>query len=207
MFIDKPLGGNLAEAIQIVRLAQETRTPLLSCSNYRFAAELAKIKAASPGRVRGAISYGPATLEPLMPDLYFYGVHPTEALYEILGRGCESVARVNTPDTDIVTGIWSGARTGVLYGVRSGRVPNSVVVFGANKTITETLENAFPALSEQILRFFRTRQTPVNVLETLEIMAFMEAADESKRRGGAPVTLAEVMTRHGGSGLLARTTQ
>ena len=67
VFIDKPLGGSLAEAIQIVRLAQETRTPLLSCSNYRFAAELAKIKAASPGRVRGAISYGPATLEPLMP--------------------------------------------------------------------------------------------------------------------------------------------
>ena len=30
--------------------------------------------------------------------------------------------------------------------------------------------------------------------ETIEIFAFMEAADESKRRGGAPVTLESVMT-------------
>ena len=178
-------------------------------ANYtrRFAAELATIKAASPGRIRGAISYGPATLEPLMPDLYFYGVHPTEALYVILGRGCESVARVNTADTDIVTGVWSDARTGVLYGVRNGRVPNSVVVFGAKETYSEKLENAFPALSQQILRFFQTGKSPVDLLETLEIMAFMEAADESKRRGGAPVTIAEVMTRHGGSGLLAHSTR
>jgi hypothetical protein len=27
----------------------------------------------------------------------------------------------------------------------------------------------------------------------LELFAFMEAADESKRRGGVPVTIAEVM--------------
>ena len=29
--------------------------------------------------------------------------------------------------------------------------------------------------------------------ETLELFAFMEAADESKRRGGAPVSIAEVI--------------
>ena len=32
---------------------------------------------------------------------------------------------------------------------------------------------------------------------TLELLAFMEAADESKRRGGAPVTIAEVMAKAG----------
>lgn len=34
---------------------------------------------------------------------------------------------------------------------------------------------------------------PVTAEETLQIYAFMEAADESKRQGGAPVKLESVM--------------
>jgi hypothetical protein len=45
----------------------------------------------------------------------------------------------------------------------------------------------------EIVKFFRTKQPPVAEAETLEIYAFMEAADESKRRGGEPVELEEVM--------------
>jgi hypothetical protein len=36
--------------------------------------------------------------------------------------------------------------------------------------------------------------------ETLEIYAFMEAADESKRRAGSEVTLKEVLAKAKGSG-------
>jgi hypothetical protein len=42
---------------------------------------------------------------------------------------------------------------------------------------------------------FRTGQSPVAADETLELYAFMEAADESKRRGGAPVELKEVLAK------------
>jgi hypothetical protein len=45
----------------------------------------------------------------------------------------------------------------------------------------------------EIVKFFRTRIPPVNPEELLEIIAFMEAADISKHRGGAPVKLAEVI--------------
>ena len=38
-------------------------------------------------------------------------------------------------------------------------------------------------------------EAPVAEAETLEIYAFMEAADESKRRGGEPVELEEMMTK------------
>ena len=34
---------------------------------------------------------------------------------------------------------------------------------------------------------------PVDAAETIEVFAFMEAADESKRRGGAPVSLKNVV--------------
>ena len=44
----------------------------------------------------------------------------------------------------------------------------------------------------EIARFFKTRKPPVDPEETLQVMAFMSAADLSKERGGAPVSLAEV---------------
>jgi hypothetical protein len=46
-----------------------------------------------------------------------------------------------------------------------------------------------------ICEFFITRKSPVDSAETIEIFAFMEAADESKRRGGAPVAIADVLRR------------
>ncbi len=46
-----------------------------------------------------------------------------------------------------------------------------------------------------IVHFFRTGIAPVTPEETLEIYAFMEAADESKRRNGADVTIKEVMDK------------
>jgi len=44
----------------------------------------------------------------------------------------------------------------------------------------------------EIVKFFQTGVPPIPPDETPEIMAFMEAADPSKARGGAPVALAEV---------------
>jgi hypothetical protein len=44
-------------------------------------------------------------------------------------------------------------------------------------------------LLQQIIKFFQTGQPPVSAEETTEMFAFMEAADESKRLGGVPVTL------------------
>ena len=197
VFIDKPLGGNLAQSIALARLARETNTPVFSCSNYRFAAGLAKMKTASPGRLRLAQAYGPATLEPLMPDFYFYVVHVTESLYTLLGPGCESVARTSTKDSDVATGVWADGRTGVVVGLHGGRVGNGATAFGEKAVVSETLETNFPALATAIVQFFRGGETPVKLEETLEIMAFMEAADESKRRGGAPVKIAELMAQHG----------
>ncbi|WP_202797474.1 hypothetical protein [Chthoniobacter flavus] len=47
----------------------------------------------------------------------------------------------------------------------------------------------------QIIEFFQTSRPPVEAEETIEMFAFMEAADESKRRGGQPVRLSEVMEK------------
>ena len=56
----------------------------------------------------------------------------------------------------------------------------------------------YAPLVREIMKFFQTGIAPVTPEETLEIFAFMEAADESKRQGGKPVRISEVMKKHGG---------
>ena len=55
--------------------------------------------------------------------------------------------------------------------------------------------DGYAPLLEAVMTFFQTGKPPVSPEESLAIYAFMEAADESKRRDGAKVTLAEVLKK------------
>lgn len=196
LFIDKPIAGSLHDAIEIFRLARETNVPLFTASAYRYYDSMAELKRANIGEVRSAISYGPAHLEEHHPDLFWYGVHPTEALFTVMGRGCESVVRTHTPDTDVVTGTWSGGRIGVLHALRTKPLPHKVIVFGTNGFAEQkSAGDDYAPLVREIMHFFETGVAPVTPEETIEMFAFMEAADESKRRGGQPVKLSEVLEK------------
>ena len=197
LFIDKPVAGSLRDAIEIYRLARQHQVPVFSSSSYRYYESLVAVKETPVGDIRAVISYGPAHLEPHHPDLFWYGVHPTEALFTILGTGCESVVRMATPDTDVVTGIWSRGRSGTLVGLRQGPLPHKVTVFGTKGVAEQKGSGDYAPLVREVMKFFQTGVAPVSPEETLEIFAFMEAADESKRLGGRPVNIAELMKRNG----------
>ena len=47
------------------------------------------------------------------------------------------------------------------------------------------------------MKFLKTGVAPVTPEETIELFAFMEAADESKRQGGAPVKIKDVLKKNG----------
>ncbi len=51
----------------------------------------------------------------------------------------------------------------------------------------------YDGLTERVAEFFATGVSPAPVEETIEIFAFLAAAEESKARGGAPVSVAEVL--------------
>lgn len=195
VFIDKPLAGSLRDALEIARLGEESKTPWFSSSSYRYYDSMVELMKKDVGEIRGAISFGPCHLEPHHPDLYWYGVHPTEALFTALGSGCETVTRVSTPDTDIVTGLWAGGRTGVLYGLRTGATPHKVILFGAKDVAEQQGEGDYAPLVAEIIKFFQTKVAPIPPQETIEIFAFMEAADESKRLGGVPVKISDVIDK------------
>ena len=196
VFIDKPVAGSLADAVRIFTLAEETRTPCFTASSLRYSPAIKNLRTdPKVGEVVGADAFGPSPLEEHHPDLFWYGIHGVESLFTVLGTGCESVSRVRTEGTELVTGIWSGGRIGTFRGIRQGKADYGAVAFGTKGIVVGQGYGGYEPLLVEVCRFFRTGVAPVSPAETLEIFAFMEAADESKRRGGATVPLAEVMTR------------
>lgn len=193
VFIDKPFAGNLREVLELAALARTTGAPVFSASSLRYSPGVQQLRLAKIGRMLGAISYGPAHLEAHHPDLFWYGIHATEALFTVMGPGCETVSRTHTADTDVATGVWRDGRTGVVYGFREGKTLYRVTVFGTEAVLDQKEGREYADLLKEILSFFRTGKAPVPLEETIEIMAFMEAADVSKHRGGAPVSIKEVL--------------
>ncbi len=197
VFIDKPIAGSLADAMRILDAAKQAKVPLFCSSSLRFGKTTQAVRHGSIGKVKSAETFSPASLEPTHVDLYWYGVHGCESLFTVMGTGCQSVKRGTTADGKIeVTGQWAGGRTGIF------REENGQDRKGyGGKAIGETGEapvgayDGYDVLLFEIIKMFRTGVVPVSAEETLELYAFMEAADESKRRGGAEVTLQEVLDK------------
>jgi len=147
----------------------------------------------SIGKVLGADTFSPATLEPHHPDLFWYGIHGVEILFTVMGPGCESVTRINKDNTDVVVGVWADGRIGTFRGTREGKHDYGGTAFGANGNMMLGPFDGYDNLAIKIAEFFTTKKSPVDDQETLEIYAFMQAADESKKRNGASVMLKEIM--------------
>ncbi len=197
VFVDKPMAGSLRDAAEIFRLAAAHKVPCWSASNLRFHPGVVAAATGDYGEVTAALSFGPAPTEEHHPDLFWYGIHPVEALFTVMGPGCRTVTRAYTEGTDVVTGVWEGGKLGTVIGLRDGRRGYGVKVFGTKKIVEESAGGAYPQLLTEVLAFFRSGVPPVTPKETLEIFAFMEAADESKRLGGAPVDIAKILEQAG----------
>ncbi len=195
LFIDKPMAASLADAREIFRLAGEAKVPVFSSSALRFVPGIAQARN-DPlvGRVEGCAAYSPCPLEPHHPDLFWYGIHGVEVLYTIMGPGCESVVRVHTDGADLVAGRWRDGRIGTYRGIRKGKSDAyGALVFGEQMMVRAEWGGTGPIyrpLLVEVVRFFRTGAAPVAPEETLELLAFMEAADASMKDGGRPAPLA-----------------
>jgi hypothetical protein len=197
VFIDKPMAGSLRDAIEIFRLAQAAKVPVFSSSGLRFAKDNQAVRNGSLGKVIYAETYGPCSIEPHHPDLFWYGVHGVEALFTVMGTGCETVQRGTTTNGAVeVIGIWSDGRKGIYREDEKGFHGLAKGEKGEGRAGTF---DGYVPLVAGIMQFFQTGVAPVKPQETIEILAFMEAADLSKKQGGAPVKLRDVIKSAGGS--------
>jgi predicted dehydrogenase len=196
VFIDKPLAGSLVDSLVIAELGARHKVPWFSASALRFGPSVAQLKSDPKiGEITGCDAWSPCALEPSHPDLYWYGIHGCEMLYAFMGTGCQSVTRTHAEGTDFVTGVWKDGRIGTFRGTRLGTHDYGAIVFGVKGNGDVMKFEGYEPLLHQIAIFFRTGKPPVTTEETIEVMTFMEAADESKRQGGVPVKLETVLAK------------
>jgi len=188
LFIDKPLASTLADAREIARLAGEAGVPWFSASSLRFGEIAQTMKFAD---AQGVETWGPGPLEPHHQlELSWYAIHPIELLFSLMGPGCEEVTRIFTADADLIAGRWKDGRIGTVRALRPYGDYGAVVF--RPKQIVESPPHAadsYRPLVVEIMKFFETGQPPVPNRETLEMFAFMDAAQRSKEDGGKPMRL------------------
>lgn len=196
VFIDKPLAGNLTDALEIARLTKEHNIPCWSSSSLRYSPGIYGMKNNKDvGDIVGCDAFSPCSLEEHHTDLYWYGIHGVEILFTLMGTGCESVRRAQTKDTEMVVGVWKDGRIGSFRGLRSGKQDYGAFVFGTKGNLVSGGYGGYEPLVVEIIKFFKTGVVPLSLDETIEICAFMTAADESKAKDGAAVTLASVIEK------------
>ena len=190
VFIDKPVAGSLQDAITIFREAKLAGVPVFSSSSLRYGSNSQAARAGSLGRIHYCETHSPASIEESHPDLFWYGVHGVESLFTVMGTGCQSITRTSEDGRIVVTGRWDGDRIGVY---REGKGYGGKAIGERGEAAVGSYDTYRPLLVE-IVRFFRSGEPPVTAEETLEIYAFMEAAEEEETE----VQLSDVMRKAAG---------
>ena len=195
VFIDKPFAGSLSDAYAIAKAAKKYNVPLFSSSSLRYINGAEEIAEGKIGPVIGAEAYSPAHIEEHHPDLFWYAVHGMETLFTIMGTGCIRVQRTFTADTDVVVGVWEDERIGTFRGIRKGQGGYGVTVFGEKGISVLNEYSGYEPLLHKVCEFYESGKAPVPIEETLEIFAFMQAAEESKEKGGIFVDMEPVIQK------------
>ncbi len=179
-FIDKPLAASYKEAAEIFKLAEQHNARFFTSSSLRFDANISALKTnENLGDVFGCDAFSPASLDPTNPGLFWYGIHGVEILYTFMGQGCVSLNCEVTDKYHFVTGTWADGRVGTMRGSRCGAHSYGTTVFGS-KGIFQTMMSSevplYSTLLNQIVPFFQGGPAPVEPAESLEMMAFIQAA-------------------------------
>lgn len=185
--MDKTFADTYANAEAIAALAARYSTPLFCSSALRFSVEQAPFMATfQGGPILDCAVVGPG---PWSID----GVHTVEPLIGIMGpdvrrlraTGGERVLRVSLE--------WADGRTGEAVvnnlGAAGRRQGWQVTISSEDAVGSFAIQdgNFYRNFAEETLRFFRSRQTPVPIQETLKIMSILtQAAESCTRATGSP---------------------
>ncbi|WP_237391710.1 Gfo/Idh/MocA family protein [Paenibacillus dendrobii] len=191
VFIDKPLALSLKDAEEICEIAQKNGIPLMSSSSLRYAEALTSERSSTEsGKITGTDCYGPMAMEPTQPGYFWYGIHSIEMMYAILGTGCEYVTAVSADDPgseELIIGEWSDGRIGTARGSRLSGTPFGAVIHREKGQIFVNMDASvkpfYASLLERVMEVFHRKAETPDMRITLEIIRFIEAANESRETG------------------------
>jgi hypothetical protein len=191
-FIDKPFACSVEDAKKIIALAEKKKVPVFSSSALRYAPELVEYAADQKhGKLLGCVTYGPASEHERNPGLFHYGIHAVEILYALMGPGCQRVTSTHETGADVTTGHWKDGRIATVRGIRAGAAPFGFVGFAEKgaQAVAVGATYIYRELLKKVMETFTTGKPPLAIAETLEIVAFIEAANRSGANHGAVETV------------------
>jgi len=192
-YIDKPFVIDVADGLEIKRLAEASGVPIFSSSSLRYAPEVVEVVegAQDVGEVVGVHAYSPASLHDANPGLAHYGIHGVEILYALMGPGCVEVSCVSEEGGEVSVGRWADGRVASMRGTRAGAHAYGFTVWGDKGVRLSGISTQFiyRELLKQIVSMWETGEATLPLDETIEIAAFIAAAFESAGNGGAVTKL------------------
>ncbi|WP_054954919.1 Gfo/Idh/MocA family protein [Paenibacillus dakarensis] len=188
VFIDKPLALNSSDAEEIGKIAASHGISVMSSSSLRYAVSLIEeLGREEKGKVTGADVQGPMEIQPTQSRYFWYVIHAAEMLYAIMGPGCREVAVSSTEEHDLITGTWDDGRIGTVRGNRVGNSKFGALIHrtsGSDYIDASSSGKPFYAdLLEQVLFMFSTGQTVLPFEQSVEVIRFLEAVEESLASG------------------------
>lgn len=210
LFIGRPLAASVEDAVAIMRVAAETKTPCWSSSQHRYSPGFIGMRShPEVGKVLGCDVYGGWDVKAAEADRFIRPLHSIETMYAIMGPGVVSVSCISTATTESITATWSDGRVGTYRGVKEGAVKYSATVFGDKGVSTAGIYGhglpvqgvvpisdkymGYEGIAHEMAKFFKGEPVPVKAEETLEIFALLQAAEESKAAGGAAVKVRDML--------------
>ena len=187
-FIDKSFALTSADAQEIFRLAREANVPVMSCSALRYAEHLiAALGDSSAGPIVGCDVFGPMEIQPTQPGLFWYGIHTVETMNRVMGRGCKYVRCETSENADVVTGVWNDGRMATVRGLRKSHTRFAATIHREKDyqyvDLSGGKRSYYAGMLEAIMRSLPNGNSDVAPEDTLEIIRFIEAANESRETG------------------------
>ncbi len=194
VYIDKPFACDVADGLEIKRLAEANGVPIFSSSSLRYALEVQDVLADEEGvgDVIGAHAFSPAGLHEANPGLFHYGIHGVETLYGLMGPGCVELSTIFEDGGEVSVGRWADGRVGTVRGTRPpGAHAYGFTVWGEKGVRLERIDASYiyRELLKRVIQMFETGEAALDLDETIEIVAFQAAALKSAHNGGAVTKL------------------
>lgn len=185
IFIDKPLASTTAEGRQIIKLAEAAGTPVWSSSSLRFIPMLADARQKVPTPVIGQ-TFGALGKAAAGSDLVWYGVHAVEMLVAALGVGACGVRALEDKLGITLVVEYPDNRRGLVECLRG------LSKYGGRLQSKENLcffdsgvGSPYVSLMSALRTFVFEGTLPVPLSESLEVLAILEAGEQSLTTGAS----------------------
>lgn len=175
VYIDKPMTIGMKAFHRMVEIADTFGTPLFSSSSLRFSEIL---KGFDKNEVKSLYAFGPLPLQDKMPGYYWYGIHTLEWIDEVFNTEVENFTRMKFEDYELLSLQFEDGRQAVFRGEYKWNDKFGGVVHSREEPLIlqfwKMEKPYYASLLEQIVVFFQTGRTPVNLNRTKRILGWIE---------------------------------